>query len=564
MAIWEVPKVNGVEYRLPVYTIKDTLSTLPQEVIELIANFLSDEPVQLATCCLTCSAWYHAARPHLRQWKTIRSEEALRTLVRVLLTKRNERYGRALRSLEIWDNARKPFAHVFSLRVPGRLLVHLTALRLHGIDWSTVRPHPRFFKDLSGFASVIRLTLVKCRFRRPEELRAIANGLPNLKFFSLSLITVASAPPAADVIRKSPSISNLVLDKIQLFGSASAPQAYSVGSDDVQRLHQSVLDALASYSTVTSLQLDADQFLSFPQCQRFIRAFPRLQAIHMMRDPTWGPSSLPVDAGLLDSQTKPCAWDIMQLRMSSVSAKFTAQFLEAFASVFCRVVTLSIALKDEPTTSLLSVVRMLLRESGSTLHQVEWRCKVGMTGLPPNSPDPFAIPGPLTYNVNLTQLHVSFNVYPPASMSSFSLSLLAFFSQIESQCLQGIDIRVYVKRLPLPLMNTDTQSATAKFVTDFHAALSRGVFAGLPAGSVRVGFVLSTETDILPVGTVLSLVATIESSLVPCFTPWLCRGVVAIQLPDGTTIEDNPRDEVARSPPTTVHTIEDTDSDHAS
>jgi len=435
---------------------------------------------------------------------------------------------------------------------------------LHWVDWSTVRPHPRFFKDLSSFASVIRLTVVKCRFRRAEELRAIANGLPNLKTLSLSLVTVASAPPTADVTRKSPSISNSLLEKIHLFGSISVRQAYSIGSDDVQRLHQSVLDTLASYSTVTSLQLDANQFLSFPQCQHFICAFPKLQAIHMMRDPTWGSSGLPVGASLLESHAKISAWDIMHLHLSSMSAKFTAQFLEPFASLFCKLVTLSIALKDQPTTSMLSAVRMLLQESGSTLQQLEWRCKAGTTGLPPDSPGPFAIPGPLTYNVNLTQLNVTFDVYPPASMSSFSSSLLTFFSQIESRCLRGMDIRVHVRRLPLPHMDTGTQSATAKLATDFHAALSRGVFAGLTAGSVRVSFVLSTGMEDLPVGTVLSLGATIESSLVPCFTPWLCRGVVVFQLPDGTTIEDNPRDELARSPSAITHTIEDTDSDHTS
>lgn len=62
---------------------------LAQEIIELIADFLWDDPVQLSSCTLVCRAWYHAARHHLKlPTTTIRSRRHLINFAHVLHLRR--------------------------------------------------------------------------------------------------------------------------------------------------------------------------------------------------------------------------------------------------------------------------------------------------------------------------------------------------------------------------------------------------------------------------------------------------------------------------------------------
>ncbi|KAH9920359.1 uncharacterized protein B0H18DRAFT_1024302 [Fomitopsis serialis] len=186
-----------IHFRQPAYA-SNVVPTFAQELIDIIADYLWDEPVQLARCCLVCRAWYFSARQHLHR-RTLQSAKDLADLVRILMSKQNRGYGHALHDLEIKDDPARPFAHTFPIRVPASLLSRLDGLGFSQLDWTKARPHVRFFKHLAYFSTVTRLSLVGCSFRRADELRTLINTLPSLSM--LLLDSIAFQPESPDTAR---------------------------------------------------------------------------------------------------------------------------------------------------------------------------------------------------------------------------------------------------------------------------------------------------------------------------------------------------------------------------
>ncbi|KAH9831750.1 uncharacterized protein C8Q71DRAFT_686205, partial [Rhodofomes roseus] len=157
------------------------MPALPQELVDYIIDYLWDEPLLLAKCCLVCRAWYSAAKYHLPREVVVQNTASLGAFVHMLVSKENRRYCRIVQTLDVYESSERPFVHTLPLRVRGYFMPRLQNLRLHGITWKAVQPHVLFFRFLSYFRSVLDLSLTKCHLKRAELLQRIINALPQLK-----------------------------------------------------------------------------------------------------------------------------------------------------------------------------------------------------------------------------------------------------------------------------------------------------------------------------------------------------------------------------------------------
>ncbi|KAH9831797.1 uncharacterized protein C8Q71DRAFT_861473 [Rhodofomes roseus] len=177
-------------FRQPIYS-SDTGPRFPQELIERICEFLWDEPVQLAVSCTRiCPAWYHAARRLLPEhditWQT---REALQDHAHTLTSLRNAPYRKRFQQLLIYDNASKPFAHVWPMFIPGWILPKVRVVTLGDLDWSTRTPHDSFFVYLSSYTRILTLSL-----RTYLEVIPSLAGNTTLKTLWIHLRDIAPLP----------------------------------------------------------------------------------------------------------------------------------------------------------------------------------------------------------------------------------------------------------------------------------------------------------------------------------------------------------------------------------
>ncbi|KZT66325.1 hypothetical protein DAEQUDRAFT_473657 [Daedalea quercina L-15889] len=531
---------HHVYFSAPAYA-SGSSPALAQELIELIAEYLWDEPVQLARCCLACRAWYYAASQHLRRSVTLRNTNDLSNLARVLASARNRRYGRALEDIDITDNPTKPFAHTFPSRVRGDLLARLDELHFAQLDWKTVRPYMPFFTHLSRFTAVTRLVLSQCRFRRAEDLRDIIKCLPNLERLQLDTIRVIAESISLPlrIQQTSPAISfNRKLNSITLytFGDYDSPFM----ADNMQPLHPNVIDVLSAYPTVEHLQLDTTRFISATQLRQFVNAFPVLRHIHLECNPEWDILIPPAesDRSLLAPTTNTHTWSRVDL--SGVSSIFALEFFEFFAIHCCKLQKLSLSLLDSPFHGLQNITRQLLQSSGALLTDLWWECEV-------RSDEHFSdnVLPPLMHNTNLEDLFVAFRL-PISSFQGSMLwvynCLLTLLSYIKSPLLRIVEIYFRLQTPSGPhIMGFDRYAGTAGSIAVFHAILSRDIFAAFDAHCVvRVRFVLTASFDSEDAA-MSELQAAVEHFVIPLFIPWLARGVVVLHLPDDSRIEHPPK-----------------------
>ncbi|KAH9920357.1 uncharacterized protein B0H18DRAFT_1121955 [Fomitopsis serialis] len=529
------PKYIVINFRFAVYA-SDASPTLPHEIIELIADFLWDEPVQLARCCLICCAWYHAAKRYLSRSVTIRSTRALGDLGHILVSKVNRPYGRSLRSLYIYENAEEPYAHTFSMRVSGCLLSKVEELCIFRLDWVTTRPHTSFFTYLNSFGTVTSLTLYQCCFRHAEVLRTIVDALPGLTDFALVSITVHSAPQALDSIGENllPSAKRK-LQSLQLSGCVS--RDYASGTAHIESFHQSVLNVLAFYTNVNTLILDTTQFLSFSHFLQFFCAFPELHRIYCRKVPEWEP---PSDEAVLNGVGKDMK-AFTDVFLGEVSSAFAAVFFKLFAKRCCELRTFDIVLVDVPGPEFQAAIDKVLRHSGAVLR--DFRCRYdqeqSQLGITPS----------LVYNTALERLDVTFTVASSLRTSWIYKTLLSLFTQLRSPCLEHMSICFSLREPGVDAgVNLDTDMETTSLdITIFHAAICHEIFSSLLPGRVLLQFThrhprspsLGTSPfDAKP--TPCELCTSIQSFVVPLFIPWLSRGVIQIHLPDGSLIVDPP------------------------
>ncbi|KAH9936086.1 uncharacterized protein B0H18DRAFT_312000 [Fomitopsis serialis] len=210
---------------------------------------------------------------------SFRTREALDDCVYMLMSNGNRPYGKHFDDLQIWENShrrRKPFTHIWPMRIPGHVLPRLRTLGLYGLDWTATRPHYLFFHFLSYYTSITVLSVGLCRFRSMAELRRICNALPSLEQLSLSDITVQH-PLMPDLTSRHIPWSRNKLKTIELTIVASI-------FEPVAHLHehcQSLLDMCITYSYVTMLTLDLRYFSSFSHLHQFLCHFPHLSRLSL-------------------------------------------------------------------------------------------------------------------------------------------------------------------------------------------------------------------------------------------------------------------------------------------
>ncbi|KZT68526.1 hypothetical protein DAEQUDRAFT_727891 [Daedalea quercina L-15889] len=546
-----------IEFRLPQYAIVNgKFPILSQELIEYTADYLWDEPVQLARCCLVCRAWYHAAIRHLRKTVHVESHNAMSDLVHILMSKRepNIRYARALKSLVIADSFGKPFAHTFPLRLPIELITALESLELSSVDWTKPRFHPNFFKYFSRFTSVTALYFWRCRFRSTEDFQRIINRLPNLKTLNLESVTVLRATSMLKdahgahcgnpVVRPEPRA-------LCIWGSRSdGDRSEETPSLHTQPLHESVLNVLASYSTeIIELRLSTTQFPSFLRLQSFLRNFPRLRIIALEGTPQWRvpDSSLDIESALLVTDAGIDTWD--ELYLIDMSSAVTAAFVELFLAQYRKVRELDISIRGLPSLALNRAVTALTQLSARTLTKFHWELLA-----PPEEWSQYEpaqaehpIPSLLIGNTRLEYLDVKLHTPSRLSMAWVYRTLLGLFSRIGSTRLERVLVAFELPKMWSGNLDPDTPTLPPTgAIAAFHAALSREEFAGLTELAkwenppVRIMFNYQTDLPSAP-DEVSRASDAIAAFMDPLFEPWgRCRGLVHIEMPDESWVDYDP------------------------
>ena len=126
--------------------------TLPsQEVYEHILDFLWDDPITLARCCMVCRRFRSVALQHLTDFSdpTLCGTETLVQSAHALKAKQHWTFSKRTFCLDIHEDPRRPFVHLFPLLLPGCHVQGTTYLHIEGMDWSSRRLHNSFFDYLS-------------------------------------------------------------------------------------------------------------------------------------------------------------------------------------------------------------------------------------------------------------------------------------------------------------------------------------------------------------------------------------------------------------------------------
>ncbi|KZT63277.1 hypothetical protein DAEQUDRAFT_815749 [Daedalea quercina L-15889] len=541
-----------IEFRPPQYAVVNgQFPILSQELIEYTADFLWDEPKQLARCCLVCSAWYHAAIRHLQKTMNVRSNNAMRDLVYLLMSKREsrDRYARALKSLVIADDFSKPFAHSFPMRLPG---IAVKSLELSSLNWT--KPfHPEFFKYLSRFTSVTALYLWRCRFGSTDDFEKVISTLPNLETLNLESITVLRATSILQDTRNAhrrnrairPQLRALCIWKPRSDGDRSK----ETSSLHTEPLHKTVFDRLALYSTgIIELRLSTTQFPSFLRLQSFLRHFPRLRIIALEGTPQWQvPDSSPdIESALLVTDAGIDAWD--ELYLIDMTSTVAAAFVELFLAQYRKVRELHISIRGLPSSALNRAVTALTQLSARTLTEFHWGLLASLEEWYQykRAQADHPIPSLLIDNTRLE--HLDIKLYAPSrlSMAWVYRTLLALFSRIGSTHLQRVLVAFELPKMWSGNLDPDTPTLPPTgAIAAFHAALSREEFAGLTELAkwenppVRIMF--NYETDLLSAPDEVSRASdAIGAFMDPLFEPWRCRGLVHIEMPYESWVDYDP------------------------
>ncbi|KZT68047.1 hypothetical protein DAEQUDRAFT_347312 [Daedalea quercina L-15889] len=266
---------------------------------------------------------------------------------------------------------------------------------------------------------------------------------------------------------------------------------------------------------------------SFSQLQRFIHSFPALREVILRNDPTWDPPEVSAETGLHRTDLSADAWP--RLKLWYMSSAVTLRFLELFTTQHPKVQRLCIHVLGLRSSALLQAVEEVLRESGPALAEFEWfASSYNQIALDP-------VPR-LMYNTNLETLQAQIFVL---TISRACTSLMALFSHIKSTHMYNMLIQLDLGRLPLDDMDLSVEGSTES-ITAFHAILCRPVFAGLPTGAMKIFFKYwNMPSDDEP-SAINVASARIQTIMVLLLTPWFVRGVLQLQLPNGSLVEGIP------------------------
>ncbi|TFY54461.1 hypothetical protein EVJ58_g8853 [Rhodofomes roseus] len=525
-----------IPFRQPIYS-SDTGPQFPQELIERICEFLWDEPVQLAVrCTRICPAWYHAARRVLSgDMITCRTQKALQDYAHTLTSRRNAPYRKRFGKLCIYDNARKPFAHVWPMFIPGWILPELNSVTLGDLDWSTKTPHDVFFAYMSSYTSISRLDLRDCRFRSLPDLRRVINALPNLTSLRLHNVTLqhplrpGSVPDYSALRARSHK-----LESIELFGST--PGHPDVSSDyqgplalDYQTLLHMVV---ANSSAVTHLALDLRFFASLSALRQFLAHFCYLTSFAAWNHFASSPMiTFEETIHARTENTSIHSWSSFVLRgVPDQSALQLLQLLITPESC-SKLENFRIYIIGRPSAALLSCTSHVVHAAGHRLNCLTWDCTV--------DPDLKITPS-LGGNTSLQTLEVFLRDLAPSPQKIHS-ALTAMLSDIVSMDLQHMRVHFGLAHLEVLSQNHERTPAVldpaSESISAFHTILSRKTFGGLPLDTRAAKWpylvllrskCVEFTFDVRRVQDNPTAVATIKAYIITLFTPWLDRGIVVL------------------------------------
>ncbi|KAH9831824.1 uncharacterized protein C8Q71DRAFT_286644 [Rhodofomes roseus] len=542
-------------FRQPIYS-SDTGPRLPQELIERICEFLWDEPVQLAVSCTRiCPAWYHAARRVLRRHSiTWRAREALQDYAHTLISHRNAPYRKRFRELGIYDNASKPFAHVWPMFIRGWILPGLRSVTLEDLDWSTKPPHNSFFIYLSSYTSVSSLQMYDCRFRSLPDLRRVINALPNLTSLLLRNVTLQH-PLRQRLVPDYITLRarSLKLESIILHGSTPEHLDVSDVSSDYEETTALGCQALlrmvvANSSTVTRLALDLRFFTSLSALRQCLAHFCCLTSFKAQYQFTSNPSMVTFEETnpAYTENTSTHSWSTFTLM--DVPDRSALQLLQLLSTpdTCSKLEEFNIYLTGRPSATLLSCTSRVLHPLGHRLRNLVWGCSV--------DPDVEVTPS-LKGNTSLQSLRIILEDVAP-SPQKIHRALTAMLSDIVSEDLQHVYIALTLAHLEVLPQNYGRTAAVvdpAESISAFHTILSREIFNGLPLRTnnrcVEVDFDVGNIQDNPAV------VATIKAYIITLFAPWLERAIVILMF--HSNFHSGTWETI-----TSVPTSEDTSSDH--
>jgi len=232
--------------------------------------------------------------------------------------------------------------------------------------------------------------------------------------------------------------------------------------------------------------------------------------------------------------------------LASVSSAFAALFFKLFAKQCRELRALRILLVDAPEPEFQAAIDKVLHQSGAVLRRFvcEYKHREQL-GITPS----------LVYNTALEYLDVTFIVASLLRTPWIYKTLLSLFTQPRSPCLKQMSVKFWLREpgvdsdaRPGVYLDTDMKTASSD-IAIFHAAICHEIFSNLPPGRVTLEFtyrhphspsVATRPFDAEPTPCELSMSRAIQSFVVPLFIPWLSRGVMRIELPDGSLVVDPP------------------------
>lgn len=328
---------------------------------------------------MVCRAFRPVALQHLTEFyaPNLSSAAILGLFARALRAKEHRTLSRRTFRLEIYEDPRRPFAHLFPLLLPGCDVPGTTCLQFEGLDWAARHPHSTFFDYLSYYSNVSELTLSQCRFGSASELRRFINALPKLATLTLSGITVLVGSALRGSIvtpihSQNVQTSNKLV-RICLYCPPGGEDRWTSSHSSHRQTITSTLAMCAVYPSVIELSLELDFFETPARLSEFLRGFPRLtrlfvEAKHSPTGLHWTHQSAE------ELRVAGYRHPLSSLVLRSTSTICTMQLISLVSTPHscCKLEELRISHEDSagPTGCLLSSMIHTLRLAGSTLKRL--------------------------------------------------------------------------------------------------------------------------------------------------------------------------------------------------
>ncbi|KAJ3513096.1 hypothetical protein NLJ89_g3142 [Agrocybe chaxingu] len=151
------------------------MSEIPQDLCEIIIDFLYDDRCALAACSLVARSWLCASRYHL--FRSIKSDSANAHHLLRLLDSPYATFPYITRTLHLCDEE-----YFFPRRVDEHLVRGITSLstlkafKMTAITWSGYDPHPHHRRDLLISNTVTQLELGGVEFDDVHDLVCLICG----------------------------------------------------------------------------------------------------------------------------------------------------------------------------------------------------------------------------------------------------------------------------------------------------------------------------------------------------------------------------------------------------